>query len=187
MNDIVLGQQRKTIEDMEDMLHCDRETTYRELRKRDNSLLEVTKRLEEQGKELAQMREKEKWERGVKNGGLDKESRTRAKDKIKEALDEMRERRRGIEDERDKLKSKIEELRKSGEAGRTEIERMKVELRIVRVDNEKAKKIVKERLVRTERELMSSQKQLSDLRDKMNEYERRFGNLEDIRKEEKER
>ena len=60
-------------------------------------------------------------------------------------------------------------------------------MNIVRVNAEKVRKIGKERLERTERDLIRVQKQVSDLMDKMREYERRFGHLEDIRREEEER
>ena len=105
---------------------------------------------------------------------------------MKDFLSEMRE-RRGIEEERDNLKREINDLQKGGVAAKAENERIKVEMNIVRVNAEKARKIVKERLERTERDLIREQKQVSDLRDKMKEYERRFGYLEDIRREEEER
>ena len=70
---------------------------------RHDSLRELSQRLEEQYKELAQRRgEQMSCERGVSNGVRDKEKRTKAAEEMKDF--KMRERRRGIEEKRDNLK-----------------------------------------------------------------------------------
>ena len=140
-----------------------------------------------QEKELIRRREEqESGGRGESKENNDKEKWTKATRELENLLSESRERRRGLEEENKNLKRDKNDLSRNLEAERAESNRVRTEMNIVRVNSEKAKKIGKEKLERTESDLMGAQKQISDLIDKMKEYERRYGYLNDIRQEEEE-
>ena len=139
-----------------------------------------------QEKELIRRREEqESGGRGESKENNDKEKWTKATWELENLLSESRE-RRGLEEENKNLKRDKNDLSRNLEAERAESNRVRTEMNIVRVNSEKAKKIGKEKLERTESDLMGAQKQISDLIDKMKEYERRYGYLNDIRQEEEE-